>query len=284
MFLRRLIAYAELMRLHRPIGIFLLLWPTVSGLWIATAGRPSLGLLLIFIAGVVIMRSAGCIINDIADRNFDGFVTRTKDRPLATGSVTLTEAFLLFIGLLVIAFLLVLMLNLKTIILAIVALMLAILYPFCKRFTYLPQLVLGMAWYIGVLMTFTATNHFFIPSDAWLLYLSTIIWTTAYDTMYALADREDDIKIGIKSMAVLMGSLDRPIIAGLQLLTWLCWLMLGVMNDFSTYYFLALIVILSMFGYQQILIYNRKPILCVAAFLHNNWVGAVLFIGIATSI
>lgn len=276
------LAYWTLMRCHRPIGFFLLLWPTLWGLWIAGDGHPPWNIVLIFIAGVFVMRPAGCIINDIADRKFDGKVTRTKDRPLAAGEVTLTEAFLLFIGLLIIALCLVLFLNIATILLAIVALFLSTLYPFCKRFTFLPQVILGAAWYISVLMAFTAVQNT-IPPVAWLIYISVIVWTVAYDTMYAMADRHDDVKIGIKSTAILFGSYDKLIVGLLQSVTWLSWLVIGWLLECSIYFYFSLFFVAILFIYQQCLIRNREPAACVFAFLNNNWVGAAMFIGITAS-
>lgn len=279
----KLMAYAKLTRCHRPVGFFLLLWPTLWGVWIASNGQPPLKIVIIFIAGVFIMRPAGCIINDIADRQFDGYVKRTKDRPLATGLVSLSEALVLFFGLILVALGLVLFLSTKTILLAATALILAIVYPFCKRFTYLPQLVLGMAWYIGILMPFTELQNA-IPANAWLLYLSAVTWTVAFDAMYAMADKVDDLKIGIKSIVILFGRYDKVMIGLIQCLTYLLWLGFGLLSNLAIYYYIALFFILILFFYQHYLIRSNLPNACIQAFTNNNWVGAVIFMGILSSL
>jgi 4-hydroxybenzoate polyprenyltransferase len=270
------------MRLHRPYPIFLLLWPIYWGLWLAAEGIPNIKLLLIFTAGTVLMRSAGCIINDWADQRLDGYVARTQQRPLVTGAVSNREAIILATSLCLIAFVLVLQLNIFTIILAFVALALCVVYPFMKRYTYFPQVVLGMAWYVGILMAFTATlGH--IPVLGWLLYVISIIWAVIYDTMYAMADREEDKKIGIKSTAVLFGRYDRAIIGGLQSVMLILLFYVGYYASLKLAYFLSLLVVVALFIYQQRLLKNRIPALCLAAFTHNHWVGFTVFCGIFLS-
>ncbi len=279
---RNIVPLLQLMRWDRPIGFMLLLWPTLGALWIAGHGNPPWHLVLIFMAGVAVMRSAGCVINDVADQKFDGYVTRTKNRPLVRGTLSLKAALLLLIGLLSVAFSLMWQLNVQTQWLAVIAALLAIVYPFTKRFTYLPQLILGITWYIGILMSFTMIQQT-IPKHGWVLYASMIVWTVVYDTCYALADRTDDVKIGIKSTAILFGPYDKVIIGLLQGLTWGLWLTLGQLLDCSGYYYIALGFVLALFGYQQYLIRHREPQACITAFLNNNWVGAVWFMGVIAS-
>jgi 4-hydroxybenzoate polyprenyltransferase len=265
-------AYCRLMRLHRPIGTFLLLWPTLWALWIAGQGTPRWDIIFIFASGVFIMRSAGCVINDYADRNFDGHVARTKDRPLVTGEATPKEALILFGVLVLIAFGLVLFLNIFTIFLAPIGLLLASLYPFAKRYTYWPQAVLGAAYAWSIPMAFAAlTNH--IPSTAWLLYFITVLWTIVYDTEYAMVDREDDKKIAIKTTALLFGKRDRLIIGLLQ-----CTVI--VLLNFIDVHYLALFSVALLFIYQQYLIKDRIPKNCFKAFLNNNWVGLIIWLGL----
>lgn len=268
-----------LTRLNKPIGIFLLLWPTWWALWLAAGGLPALSLLLIFTLGVVIMRSAGCIINDVADQAFDGKVARTKNRPLVTGQLTRKAALIAFCFLCFLAFLLVLQLNLLTILLSIVALALSSLYPFMKRFTHFPQVVLGMAWYVGILMAFTATLNT-VSLTAWLLYIAAIIWTVIYDTMYAMVDREDDKKIGIKSTAIRFGSYDRAIILILQIIMLGLLIGLGYLELLRWPYYAGIAAAAGFFAHQQHLIKNRLPALCFQAFLNNYWVGLSIFVGI----
>lgn len=271
--------YLKLARLDKPIGIFLVLWPTLWALWLAAEGMPSLKVLLIFVAGVVLMRSAGCVINDFADRNIDGHVERTKERPLAKGSVSTKGALIFFASLCLIAFLLVLQTNSLTIYLSFGALALASAYPFMKRYTYLPQVVLGAAFAWSVPMAYAAeTNE--LPKIIWLIYIATLLWTVAYDTMYAMVDREDDIKIGVKSTAILFGKSDRAIIAFLQVLVVLTLSMIGDQLGLGQYYFLGVVGAAVLFVYQQHLIRLRDREDCFKAFLNNNWVGAVVFLGI----
>lgn len=275
----RLIDYARLMRLHCPIGIALLLWPTLWALWIAAQGHPPLKIVVIFILGVVVMRSAGCVINDIADRNFDGFVARTRDRPIASGKVTVREAWILFAVLGLLAFTLVWQLNRLTIELSVIALVLAMIYPFTKRYTHWPQLILGAAFAWSVPMVFAAQMNT-VPGLAWLIYLIALLWPMAYDTMYAMVDREDDQKIGIKSTAIRWGQYDRLGIALVQALVMLLLLGLGWGLGLSSFYYAGLLCALGLVGYQQYLIRHRAPQACFKAFLNNNWFGAAVFLGI----
>lgn len=278
--LSKLYYYSQLIRLNRPIGIYLLLWPTLWGLWIASQGIPELKLLIIFTLGVVLMRSAGCAINDYADREIDKHVERTKSRPLAAGKITAKEALAVFAVLSLAAFLLVLQLNTSTIILSIVAVLLAASYPFMKRFHSLPQLHLGAAFAWAIPMSFTAVTGGVPPLEAWLLFIATLMWTVAYDTMYALSDKEDDRKIGVKSSAILFGAQDKLIIAILQIATLAILIGVGVLVKLGLYYFLGLLIASILFAYQHKMIKNREPTLCLQAFLHNNWVGFAIFLGV----
>lgn len=276
---QRLHAFIQLTRLNRPVGIYLLLWPVCWALWLAAEGWPGWRNLLIFVLGTVVMRSLGCIINDWADRKFDGHVARTRQRPLVTGLASSRDALIYAGCLLLLAMLLVSLTNRLTILLAFGALLLASLYPFMKRHTHLPQVVLGAAFAWGVPMVF-ATVLGRVPATAWLIFLTTLIWTVAYDTLYAMVDREDDLKIGIKSTAILFGSADRLMVGLLQLLSLLGWTLLGVNFHLGGIYYLAVMAAAVLFGYQQWLIRDRDPAACLAAFLHNQWVGAALFAGI----
>jgi 4-hydroxybenzoate polyprenyltransferase len=271
--------YCILMRLNKPIGILLLLWPTLWALWLAHRGLPGYKILGIFIAGVVLMRSAGCVINDFADRHFDAHVKRTATRPLATGSIHPRRAILLFVMLTLIAFILVLLLNEYTILLAFVGALLAVAYPFMKRFTHLPQVGLGLAFSWGVPMAFAAENNT-IPYSAWVLFFTAILWPVIYDTMYAMTDRDDDVKIGLKSTAILFAGYDRLIIGVLQGLFLLGLVYVGVLFKLSNYYNVSLVIVAGFFVYQQILIKNRDRQRCFQAFLNNHWVGLVIFVGI----
>jgi len=271
--------YLKLARVDKPIGIFLVLWPTLWALWLAAEGLPSLDVLAIFVAGCVLMRSAGCVINDFADRKIDGDVERTKDRPLVTGKITSKNALIFFAALCLIAFVLVLLTNEFTIYLSFGALALASAYPFMKRYTYLPQVVLGAAFAWSVPMAYAAqTNE--LPNIIWLIYTATVLWTVAYDTMYAMVDREDDLKIGVKSTAILFGSADRAIIAFLQILVILTFCMIGEQLDLGQFYFLGVVSASILFIYQQHLIRHRYREECFKAFLNNNWVGLVIFVGL----
>ena len=277
--IKKLGYYAVLIRANRPIGFFLLLWPALWAIWLASKGQPPLKIVIIFSLGVVLMRSAGCAINDYADRHIDGLVERTKNRPLVAGLITAKEALMVFFILILAAFVLVLQLDQKTILLSIVAAVLATLYPFMKRWTYLPQLVLGMAFGWAIPMAFMAILGE-LPLITWLLYLSAIIWALIYDTQYAMVDRADDIKIGVKSTAILFAQYDRLIIALLQLIMMVILVIVGYLYQLNFIYYLALVVATSLFIYQQWLIKNRVPALCFKAFLNNNLVGLVIFIGI----
>lgn len=268
------------MRLHRPIGILLLLWPTLWALWIASSGNPQPLVLAVFVLGVIVMRSAGCVINDYADRDFDPHVRRTRERPIAAGRVTAKESIWLFLGLCVAAFVLVSLLNSLTIVLSLIAFMLAITYPFVKRYTHLPQLYLGVAFGWAVPMAFAAQNGN-VPVVAWLLLAAVVLWALAYDTMYAMVDREDDIQIGVKSTAVLFGKADRAIIAVVQVILLMLLTFLGQHIGLGRYYYFGLTAAALLALYQQHLIRNRDPQHCFQAFLNNNWFGAAIFVGIA---
>ncbi|MCW9021744.1 MAG: 4-hydroxybenzoate octaprenyltransferase [Sedimenticola sp.] len=278
-FQQQLDGYIRLIRLDKPIGILLLLWPALWALWIAGAGAPRWGVVLIFILGVALMRSAGCAINDYADRNFDGEVARTCGRPLATGLVAPREALWIFAILCLIAFGLVLLLNQQTILMSFVAVALAALYPFMKRFTHLPQLVLGMAFGWAVPMAYMALTET-IPLVAWLLYVAAIIWALVYDTEYAMVDREDDLRIGVKSTAILFGQYDRLIIGLLQLVMIGLLVVVGIAVGLGLFYYAGLVVASLLFVRQQQLISNREPAACFTAFLNNNCVGMIIFFGL----
>ena len=271
--------FIQLMRLDKPIGIYLLLWPTLWALWIAAKGVPSVANLLIFVFGVILMRSAGCVINDYADRNFDGHVKRTEARPLASGKVQPREALALFGVLLAISLALVLCTNSRTIWLSFGAVALAACYPFMKRYTYYPQVVLGAAFSWGIPMAFTAQTGE-LPAALWLLYLANLLWTVAYDTYYAMVDRDDDLKVGVKSTAILFGDADRLIIGCLQGLALLCLLLAGARFELGVYYHLGLAVAAGCFAWQLWSTRKREPQACFAAFLHNHWAGLAIFLGI----
>jgi 4-hydroxybenzoate polyprenyltransferase len=275
-------ALLQLIRFDKPIGTLLLLWPTLCALWVAAEGFPDVHLLVIFAVGTFLTRSAGCIINDVADRKLDGGVARTRERPLVTGAVSTTEAMLLFVALLLLAFLLVLLTNKLTIELSLAAVLLASTYPFMKRYTQLPQLVLGAAFSWGIPMAFAAQRGT-LPGALWLLYAGNLLWTVAYDTMYAMVDRDDDLKVGIKSSAILFGRHDRLIIALLQMAALLSLYLAGRAFGLGAYYNGALLVAALLFAYQQYLIRARLPGACFKAFLHNNWVGMVIFAGVVLS-
>jgi len=276
---QKLRLYAELIRFEKPIGVYLLLWPTLWALAIAGEGAPDLRILLVFVVGVFLMRSAGCAINDYADREIDRHVARTKNRPLTSGRVSEKEALLVFMVLGLLAFLLVLSLNRFTIWLSLGGLLLAASYPFMKRYHYLPQVHLGAAFGWAVPMVFAAQIES-LPKQAWLLYVATLVWTVAYDTMYSMVDREDDLKIGIKSSAILFGEYDRAIIGLFQALFILTLWLTGTELGFSAIYFYALGLAILLLVYEQFLIVYRVPENCFQAFLHNHWVGATVFFGI----
>lgn len=278
----RVYQYALLARLNKPIGIFLLLWPTLWALWIAADGMPRPGVLIVFVLGVILMRSAGCVINDYADREVDPRVSRTKERPIAAGRVSADEAMLLFMGLCFSAFLLVLTMNTYTILLSLGGALLAAIYPFMKRYTHMPQVVLGMAFGWAVPMAFAAQTNS-VPKIAWLLYVVTVIWAVIYDTMYAMADRADDLKIGVKSTAILFGDADRVIIGILQALMVFALYLVGQQAQLGLVYDIALFISIILMLYHQYLIRFRQPALCIEAFLNNNWIGLVIFLGIMSS-
>lgn len=277
------IQYAQLMRLHRPIGILLLLWPTLWALWIASYGNPSWELLSIFICGTLLMRSAGCIVNDLADQSFDGFVARTKNRPLVTALVSQKEAFSLFVILCLLAAALLLFLNALTRWLALIAVLLTIIYPFMKRYIYFPQCFLGVTFSFGIPMAFAAQNEY-IPALAWFLFLINVIWIIAYDTIYAMADRSDDIKIGIKSTAILFGHWDTLVVSSLHGLMLLLLILLGFYLHLVWFYFLSIMAACGIIVYIQYLIHNRDPSDCLRAFSASQWVGGVVWAGLALSL
>ncbi|MES2673203.1 MAG: 4-hydroxybenzoate octaprenyltransferase [Pseudomonadota bacterium] len=275
--------YASLMRLDKPIGILLLLWPTLWSLWLAAKGLPRWDLLLIFTLGVILMRSAGCVINDFADRKIDGKVARTQGRPLVTGAVSSRAAIILFVVLCLMALGLVLLTDPLTIKLSVGGLVLAFIYPFMKRHTHLPQIILGAAFAWGVPMAFAAQAGE-LKKDMWLIYLTVVLWTVVYDTFYAMVDRADDIKIGVKSTAILFGEQDRFITGALQAMTLYSLYLIGQHFNLGIFYYLSLVNVAGLFCYQQVLIRYREPAACFKAFLNNNWVGAVVFLGIAVDL
>lgn len=271
--------YFLLTRLNRPIGIFLLLWPTLWALWVAAEGFPNWHVLSVFVLGVILMRSAGCVINDYADRELDPLVSRTRDRPIAAGRVKPREALLLFTVVCLLAFGLVLTLNRLTIQLSFIGILLAAVYPFMKRYTHLPQVVLGMAFGWAIPMAFAAQTGT-LPKVAWLMYVVNVVWSVVYDTMYAMADREDDLKAGVKSTAILFGEADRTIIGILQGLMLLGLVLLGQQIQAGSAYYLGLGMASALGLFQQYLIRQREPARCFKAFLNNNWLGAAIFAGI----
>ncbi|MCD9502625.1 4-hydroxybenzoate octaprenyltransferase [Photobacterium phosphoreum] len=276
-------AFWQLARFDRPIGSLLLLWPTLWALFLAADGFPKLDVLVVFVLGVVFMRAAGCVINDFADRNVDGHVKRTANRPMPSGKVSEREALGLFSLLVLVSFLLVLTMNNLTIMLSVVAVILAAAYPFMKRYTHLPQLVLGAAFGWSIPMAYAAQSGT-LPTVAWLLFAANILWTIAYDTLYAMIDRDDDLKVGIKSTAILFGRFDKLIIGILQLATIMLLIAIGGILDLSQGYYWALLLAAALFVYQQMLIQGRQREQCFKAFLNNNYVGMVIFIGISLSV
>lgn len=276
---QRLVHYEKLMRLDKPIGILLLLWPTLWGLWLAAEGVPRLDILLIFVLGTVLMRSAGCVVNDYADRNFDGHVERTRTRPLALGAVSTREALLLAAGLSLVAFLLIQPLNRLTIELSFVALFLAASYPFTKRFFAMPQAYLGIAFSFGIPMAFAAQTGE-VPFLAWFLMGANLLWVIAYDTEYAMVDKVDDLRIGIKTSAITFGRFD---VVGVVLchMAFLAGMVaIGLLQNLGVIYYIGLATALGLILYQYRLIHDRDRARCFKAFLHNNWVGATIFAGI----
>ncbi|MFT5450409.1 MAG: 4-hydroxybenzoate polyprenyltransferase [Gammaproteobacteria bacterium] len=271
--------YLLLMRIDRPIGALLLLWPTLWALWLAGEGDPNPFVVGIFIVGVFVMRSAGCVINDYADRRIDLHVERTRDRPLAAGRVQPREALALFGVLMLIALALVATLNLLTIQLAVIGAILAAAYPFMKRYTYLPQVHLGLAFSWAIPMAYAAQTQA-VPPIAWLLVIGNVVWTVAYDTIYAMVDREDDLQVGVKSTAILFGELDRMFVAGMQLTVIVVMAMIARQISLGGYFATGLGLAAALFVYQQWLIRNRDRAGCFQAFLNNNWVGAAIFAGL----
>lgn len=277
--LRRLPDFIMLGRLDRPIGIYLLMWPTLWALWIAAEGNPSFKLIFIFIAGVILTRTGGCIINDYADRDFDGHVSRTANRPLATGRVSGKEALAIAALIGMLAFVLVLFTNTFTILLSVGGLLLACTYPYMKRHTYLPQLVLGAAFAWAIPMAFGAVGED-VPEHAWLIYLATVAWTMAYDTLYAMVDRDDDLKVGIKSTAILFGDMDLLMVGVLNGTALLALFLLGSRLELSLWYYAGLLGAVILWTWELWQSRSRERDACFKAFLHNHWVGAVIFSGI----
>jgi len=272
--------YAKLMRIDKPIGIWLLLWPTLWGLWLAGEGTPDQGLFVVFVLGVIVMRSAGCVLNDIVDRKIDPYVERTRTRPIASGAVTLVEALTLFAALSLIAIGLATMLNRTAQYLAIVAAGLTVAYPYIKRFFSIPQFVLGAAFGWAVPMAFAAQTGE-TPELAWLVFGTAMIWAVIYDTFYAMVDREDDLKVGVKSTAILFGDVDLFVIAGLQLLMLLALVLIGFRAELSIWYYLSVLIAGTMMAWHLWLARDRQPAGCFSAFLHNHHIGMAVFIGIA---
>jgi 4-hydroxybenzoate polyprenyltransferase len=278
----RLHQYYLLARFDKPIGIFILLWPTLWALWIAGNGKPDLLVVIVFTLGVVLMRAAGCVINDYADRDFDPHVDRCKLRPIAAGNVSPKEALAVFVVLCLTAFGLVLLMNWYTIALSFIGAFLAASYPFMKRFTHLPQAYLGAAFGFAVPMAFAAqTNQ--IPLVGWILYLAVLLWALVYDTMYAMVDIEDDLKIGVKSTAILFGKRVREITASLQIIIMALLVTVGVMQQLQWPYYAGLLVAAGLCVYQQRLIFHFDKPLCFKAFLNNNWFGLAVFVGLLAS-
>jgi 4-hydroxybenzoate polyprenyltransferase len=278
----RLSLYEKLMRLDKPVGILLLLWPTLWGQWLASNGQPNWMILWIFIMGVVLMRSAGCVINDYADRHIDPHVARTRERPLAAGKVSSKEALLLAAGLSLLAFMLILPLNTLVLGLSVIALFLAASYPFTKRFFAIPQAYLGIAFGFGIPMSYAALRGE-VPMEAWILLAANTFWAIAYDTQYAMVDREDDLKIGIKTSAITFGRFDLVAIVicyglTLALLAWV-----GLQRNMGIVFYGGLITAAAIAVYHMSLIRSRDPKQCFRAFLHNTWFGAAIFVGIALS-
>jgi len=271
--------YSRLTRIDRPIGTLLLMWPCLMALMLAAGGMPDLKVLIIFIIGVVIMRACGCIINDYADRDLDSFVERTRSRPLASGEISTKEALILFVILGLSAFGLVLLLNGLVVKLSVVGIILTIIYPFTKRITNMPQMFLGIVWSWSIPMAYAAQTGE-VPMEAWWLFAANWCWTVAYDTMYAMVDRDDDLKVGIKSTAILFGKYDRQIIGLFQLAALACFIAAGWSADRGLLYGLGILTFVGFSTYQQMLIFDRERAPCFKAFLNNNWAGLALFVGL----
>jgi 4-hydroxybenzoate polyprenyltransferase len=280
--IEKLNAYKRLMRLDKPVGILLLMWPTLWGLLLASQGDPDWPIVLIFVAGVILMRSAGCVMNDVADRHYDGHVERTKNRPLVRGEVSVKEAVILAMGLSLVAFSLVCMLNQQTILLSIIALFLAATYPLTKRFLVIPQAYLGIAFGFSIPMAFAAVVND-VPALAWWLLLANMFWAIAYDTEYAMVDREDDAKIGLQSSALLFGRYDVFAIMLCYVAMLAIFVYVGELMAFGLYYFALLLLVLGLMIWQYQLIKTRDKKRCFKAFVSNNWIGLVVFIAVASA-
>ena len=276
-------AYFRLMRLNKPIGIYLLLWPTYWALFLSAGGWPDIDLLIIFTVGVIITRSAGCVINDYADREIDKHIARTRDRPLTTGEISPKAALLVFFTLGLVAFALVLLTNALTIKISFIALALAVLYPFTKRWTNLPQLILGLAFAMSVPMAFSAQTGT-LPASAGWIFLATVLWTLIYDTLYAMADRDEDLKIGVKSTAILFAKYDQIFITLLQVLLMIVFIKIGNLFDLGAFYDISLIIILFFMVYHQFLIKKRQKMDYFKAFINNHFIGMTVFFGIFLSV
>lgn len=278
---QRLLDYARLLRINRPIGTLLLLWPTWWSLWLAAEGMPSIANLVIFTLGVFFMRAAGCAINDFADREWDRHVERTRERPLTTGRIQAWEALALFAGLAIVSFLMVVLFtNTLTLYLSFGGVVLAFIYPFMKRYTHLPQLFLGAAFSWAIPMAWAAEAGE-LARITWLLFTANVLWTVAYDTLYAMVDRDDDLQVGIKSTAILFGEADKAIIAVLQTLVIVVLVMVGRQAELGTFYYLGLVGMATLFVYHQYLARERARADCFRAFLNNNWAGFAVFAGLA---
>ena len=277
--LDRLGAYARLVRLHQPVGIWLLLWPTLWALWIAGEGRPDQRVFIVFVLGTAVLRSAGCIINDYADRKIDAHVWRTRDRPLATGEVSVREALTLFVVLMLVGLGLVLTMNRLTVMLAVIGAFITVLYPFTKRFISFPQFVLGIAFSWGVPMAFAAQLGT-VPPVGWAMFAMTIAWGVIYDTEYAMADRVDDLKIGVRSVAILLGDMDRLFVGIMQILFVAALVLIGLGIGRGAWFFFGTAVAALVFLYQQHLIRDRDSARCFAAFRNNAVFGAFVFAAI----
>jgi 4-hydroxybenzoate polyprenyltransferase len=271
--------YGKLMRVDKPIGLWLLLWPTLWALWLAGEGHPDSSLFIVFVLGVFFMRSAGCVLNDYVDRKIDPYIKRTRSRPIASGAVTPAEALILFVALSLIAIGLATMLNRPARMLAIVAAALTVAYPFIKRYVSIPQFILGTAFGWAVPMAFAAQTGE-APQLAWLVFSTALIWAVIYDTFYAMVDREDDRKIGVKSTALLFGDVDLFVIAGLQILMLAALVFVGLRAELGSWYYAAVVAAAGLMGYHQWLARDRQPAACFAAFLHNHIIGLVIFVGI----
>jgi 4-hydroxybenzoate polyprenyltransferase len=278
-FLTQLTNYAQLMRLDKPIGTWLLGWPALWALWLAGKGHPDDGVFIVFVLGIIIMRSAGCVLNDFADRKIDPYVERTRTRPIASGVVAPMEALTLFVALALMAIGLAAMLNRQAQLLAIIAAGLTVVYPFIKRFLSIPQFVLGAAFGCAVPMAFAAQTGQ-TAQLAWLVFVTALVWAVIYDTFYAMADRDEDMRIGVKSTAILFGDADLFVVGGLQLLMLVALVFIGHMAELGGWYYAAVVVSAALMAYHQWLARDRQPANCFNAFLHNQYIGMTVFIGI----